>query len=56
MQLTAGMNLALVECGLGEREAALGTLARVESFSPDSGQVKGLAKEIVSGEHVCGRP
>jgi predicted CXXCH cytochrome family protein len=53
-QLKAGMNLAIVECGLGKKEAALGTLDRILAFSPDNGQARDLAREIRSGRHRCG--
>ena len=55
VQLKAGMNLAVVECGLGKKEAALGTLARLLSFSPDDGAARELAKGIRSGTHGCGK-
>ena len=54
VQLQAGRNLALVECGLGKKEAALGTLDRILEFSPDDGQVRELAHAIRSGRHGCG--
>jgi len=54
VELQAGINLALVECGLGKREKALGTLARILEFSPDNGQARGLEEGIRSGRHVCG--
>ena len=53
-QLKAGMNLAIVECGLGRKEAALGTLERVLAFSPDSGEALELKRGIRSGNHPCG--
>jgi Flp pilus assembly protein TadD len=53
-QVRAGMNLAVVQCGLGSREAALGTLEKILEFSPDDGQARQLATEIRSGRHVCG--
>lgn len=54
VQLKAGMNLAIVECGLGKKEAALGTLSRILAFSPDNGQARDLAREIRTGRHGCG--
>jgi hypothetical protein len=48
------MNLAIVECGLGKKEAALGTLSRILAFSPDNGQARDLAREIRTGRHGCG--
>jgi predicted CXXCH cytochrome family protein len=54
VQLQAGRNLALVQCGLGKREAALGTLDRILEFSPDDGQSRELAKSIRRGQHQCG--
>jgi tetratricopeptide (TPR) repeat protein len=55
VQLAAGMNLATVECGLGRKEAALGTLDRILQFSPDHGKARELAKEIRSGRKTCGK-
>jgi len=54
VQLKAGMNLAIVECGMGRKEAALGTLDRILSFSPDDGRARELAAQIRSGSHRCG--
>jgi Tetratricopeptide repeat/Cytochrome c554 and c-prime len=52
-QLKAGMNLAIVECGLGKKEAALQTLDRVLAFSPDDGKARDLTHAIRSGRHGC---
>jgi predicted CXXCH cytochrome family protein len=52
-QLGAGMNLAIVECGLGDRDAALATLDRLLAFSPDDGEAKTLQQEIRAGTHPC---
>ncbi|WP_263350842.1 multiheme c-type cytochrome [Acidicapsa acidisoli] len=54
VQLKAGMNLAIVECGLGRKEDALVTLDRLLAFSPDYGQARGLTHEIRSGHRACG--
>jgi Flp pilus assembly protein TadD len=54
VQLKAGMNLAIMQCGLGKKEAALGTLDRILAFSPDYGQARDFAREIRSGRHGCG--
>ena len=40
-QLGAGMNLAVVECAMGERAAALATLDRLPEFAPDSRESEG---------------
>lgn len=53
VQLKAGMNLAIVECGLGKKEAALGTLDRILTFSPDDGKAQEMAREIRSGRRRC---
>jgi tetratricopeptide (TPR) repeat protein len=53
VQLKAGMNLAIVDCGLGRKESALGTLERILAFSPDDGQARELARAIRSGRHPC---
>lgn len=53
-RLGAGMNLAIVQCGLGEQASALATLDRLLEFSPDDAKAKALAREIRSGNHKCG--
>jgi hypothetical protein len=53
VQLKAGMNLAIVECGLGQKEAALGTLRRILAFSPDHWQARELMRGIRSGNRPC---
>jgi hypothetical protein len=52
-ELGAGQNLALVECVMGQKEAALATLARIFSFSPDDGAAHKLDREIRSGQEAC---
>ena len=52
-QLAAGENLAEVECGLGQREAALATLDRVLLFSPDDQRARSLQSAIRSGVRPC---
>lgn len=52
-QLGAGMNLAIVECGLGDQDSALATLDRLLTFSPDDDKAKTLQREIRSGKHKC---
>ena len=52
-QLGAGMNLAVVECGEGERAAALQTLDRLLEFSPDNQKAKALAREIRADSQKC---
>ena len=52
-QLGAGMNLAVVECGLGERAAALATLDRLLEFAPDNQKAKALALRIRAGGQEC---
>jgi len=54
VQLKAGMNLAIVECGLGRREAALATLQRILTFSPDDAQAREMFSGMRSGTRVCG--
>jgi predicted CXXCH cytochrome family protein len=53
-QTGAGMNLAIVECGLGERGAALATLNRLLEFSPDDEKAKAMAQGIRAGHQKCG--
>jgi hypothetical protein len=47
------MNLAVVECGEGERAAALQTLDRLLEFSPDNQKAKALAREIRADSQKC---
>ncbi|WP_263355744.1 multiheme c-type cytochrome [Acidicapsa ligni] len=56
VELRAGMNLAIVECGVGQREAALRTLNRILQFSPDHESAKVLLREIQSGRRSCSKP
>jgi tetratricopeptide (TPR) repeat protein len=53
VQLRSGMNLAIVQCGTGRREAALGTLDRILHFSPDHHAARELQDAIRSGRHEC---
>lgn len=52
-EIDAGFNLAVVECGLGNREAALATLERILEFSPDSGRAVNMEEKIRRGRQ-CG--
>jgi predicted CXXCH cytochrome family protein len=52
-QLEAGMNLATVECGLGETKTAEETLERLLEFSPDDQRAKDLLIEIRSKPQNC---
>jgi predicted CXXCH cytochrome family protein len=53
-ELGAGMNLAIVDCGMGKRDSALETLDRLLAFSPDDEKARVLEREIRSGDHRCG--
>ncbi|MGA8089874.1 MAG: cytochrome c3 family protein [Terracidiphilus sp.] len=53
-QLGAGRNLAIVECGLGEKGGALATLDRMLEFSPDDEETKAMAGQIRAGSRKCG--
>jgi predicted CXXCH cytochrome family protein len=52
-QLGAGMNLAVVECGVGNRTGAMTTLERLLEFSPDNAKARVLADRIRSGKQKC---
>lgn len=54
-QVKAGMNLAVVECSVGERDAALATLERIRLFSPDDDQARSFEAQIRAGEQSCER-
>jgi predicted CXXCH cytochrome family protein len=53
-ELKAGMNLAIVECAVGERDEAAATLARVLAFSPDESAARDFSEEIRTGNRRCG--
>jgi hypothetical protein len=53
-ELQMGMNLAIVECGVGKKEAALVTLGRLLDFSPDYGKARTMVEAIRSGRNRCG--
>jgi hypothetical protein len=48
------MNLAVVECGLGERAVSLAILDRLLEFAPDNQKAKALALRIRAGSQECG--
>lgn len=52
-QLGAGMNLAIVECGLGDRGSALATLGRIVEFAPDDPKARELLERIRSDSRKC---
>jgi Flp pilus assembly protein TadD len=52
-ELEAGMNLAIVECGAGQPEAAERTLERILQFAPDDGRARDMLGEIRSGKQGC---
>ncbi len=53
-QTATGVNLATVECGLGEREDALAALEQVLAFAPDDRQALALEVAIREGKQRCG--
>ncbi len=52
-QLGAGMNLATVECGIGEKKIAEDTLERILEFSPDDQKARDLLTGIRSNRQNC---
>lgn len=54
-EVGAGMNLAILECGSGQPEAALRTLERVLRFSPDEDRARRMLEEIRTGKQECAR-
>jgi predicted CXXCH cytochrome family protein len=52
-ELEAGMNLAIVECGAGQPEAAVRTLERILQFAPDDGRARDMREEIRTGKQGC---
>ena len=53
-QLGAGLNLAVVACGTGERSIALATLERLLVFSPDNEKAQAMRANLRSGRQKCG--
>jgi predicted CXXCH cytochrome family protein len=53
LETAAGMNLAVVECGSGQRAAAVDTLSRILQFSPDHGRARAMLEAIQSGRRSC---
>jgi hypothetical protein len=54
VELGAGLNLAVVECGEGERAQAVETLGRVLTFAPDNGRAREMLGAIRAGTQKCG--
>jgi predicted CXXCH cytochrome family protein len=52
-ELGAGMNLAVVECGLGDGRSALETLDRLLKFAPDHTGARGMEAAIRTGARKC---
>jgi hypothetical protein len=48
-----GVNLALADCMLGNKDAAIKTLQRVLSFSPDHPVARKRLKAIQTGQEHC---
>ena len=53
VQLDAGVNLAIVECGAGQSGASLATLNRLLTFDPDNERAKAMMGAIRSGKQSC---
>ncbi len=54
VELGAGLNLAVVQCGSGQREAALATLDRLLVFAPDNDRAHAMEQVIRDGKQSCG--
>jgi predicted CXXCH cytochrome family protein len=52
-QITAGIDLAQVQCSMGQRDAALAALDRVLIFSPDNQQAHRMQIAILSSSTSC---
>jgi predicted CXXCH cytochrome family protein len=52
-EVKAGMNLAITECEQGDGEAAVATLERMLTFSPDDQGARELEGKIRSGTEKC---
>jgi len=53
VQIDAGLNLAIVQCGVGQRDTTLATLNRVLAFSPDNDRARTMMAAIRSGKQTC---
>jgi predicted CXXCH cytochrome family protein len=53
VELGAGLNLAVMECGAGKRSAATETLNRLLIFAPDNGRARTMLEAIRSGSQNC---
>jgi predicted CXXCH cytochrome family protein len=51
--LALGQNLATVECLLGSKDRAIGTLRRILIYNPDTPQVRNRLKAIETGREQC---
>lgn len=54
-QLQAGLNLAIVECGEGNREGAKKTLERLREFAPDDDRVRAMEEKMRQSATACGK-
>jgi predicted CXXCH cytochrome family protein len=50
-----GMNLAIVDCALGRRAAALDALTRILTFSPDDRKAHEMERAVRAGSYSCGK-
>jgi predicted Zn-dependent protease len=53
VELGAGFNLAVVQCGAGQRDRALATLDRILRFAPDNDRARTMAHDIRAGKQPC---
>ncbi|MGZ4875878.1 MAG: tetratricopeptide repeat protein [Candidatus Angelobacter sp.] len=53
-QAAPGLNLAILQCGLGDRNSAMATLDRLLDFSPDDQKARAMEHGIRSGSQKCG--
>jgi predicted CXXCH cytochrome family protein len=53
VELGAGFDLAVVQCGAGQRDAALATLDRILSFAPDNDRARTMASAVRAGKQAC---
>ena len=56
VEIGAGLNLAVLECGAGNRKAALRSLDRLLSFAPDSDRARSMAASIRRNPQECAAP
>ena len=54
-EITAGMDLAMIECAVGDPQAATTALRHLLEFSPDDAKARNLLAAIETKPETCHR-